>query len=196
MRATVEKVTHGINEAVEAQQGWLDPLAEALQGALTSAIDAGGDAARSAKTLLNGSWLGHPLHPALSDLPIGAWTTGLIMDLIGAPRAADDCVRMGVVAALPTALAGLADWHDTVDRERRVGLAHALLNSTALGLFVGSIAARGRGRRALGVGLSTAGWALAFGSSYLGGELVFRHGTGVDHTAWDPAFESFRPVAR
>src|SRR5438067_8729052 len=96
--ATVEKVTQGISDAVESQQGWLDPLAETLQSALTAAIEAGGEAARSAKTFLNGSWLGHPLHPAISDLPIGAWTTGLIMDLIGADRAADTCVTIGVVA--------------------------------------------------------------------------------------------------
>jgi nitrite reductase/ring-hydroxylating ferredoxin subunit/uncharacterized membrane protein len=194
--ATVEKVTQSISEAVDAQRGWLDPVAETLQSALTAAIEAGGQTARSAKTFLNGSWLGHPLHPAISDLPIGAWTTGLIMDLIGAHRAADTCVKIGVVAAVPTALAGVADWHDTVDRDRRVGLAHALLNSAALGLFVGSIAARGRGSRGLGVGLSAAGWALAFGSAYLGGELVFKHGTNVNHTAWDPAGEDFQKVAR
>ena len=194
--ATVENVTQGINEVVDAQQGWLDPLAEALQGALTAAIESGGEAARSAKTFLNGSWLGHPLHPALSDLPVGAWTTGLVMDLIGAHGAADLCVRLGVVAALPTALAGVADWHDTIDRDRRVGLAHGLLNTAALGCFVGSIAARGRGQRGLGVGLSSVGWAIASFSAYLGGDLVFKRGLNVNRTAWEPAVEEFRPVLR
>jgi nitrite reductase/ring-hydroxylating ferredoxin subunit/uncharacterized membrane protein len=194
--STVENVTESINRAVDSQQSWLDPLAEALQGALTAAIDAGGEVARSVKTFFNGSWLGHPLHPAISDLPVGAWTTGLIMDLIGAEGAADACVKIGVVAAVPTALAGVADWHDTVDRDRRVGLAHALLNSAALGLFVGSIVARRRGSRALGVGLSTIGWATAFGSAYLGGDLVFKHGMNVNRTAWDPAGERFQRVAR
>jgi nitrite reductase/ring-hydroxylating ferredoxin subunit len=118
------------------------------------------------------------------------------MDLIGAHRAADTCVKIGVAAAVPTALAGVADWHDTVDRDRRVGLAHALLNSAALGLFVGSIAARGRGSRGLGVGLSTVGWALAFGSAYLGGELVFKQGANVNRTAWDPRAEDFQSVTR
>src|SRR3954468_869380 len=103
--ATVEKVTRGIGDAVDAQQGWLDPLAETLQNALTGALEAGGQAARSVKTFLNGSWLGHPLHPAISDLPVGAWTTGVIMDLIGAHGAADTCVKIGVVSAVPTALA-------------------------------------------------------------------------------------------
>src|SRR5919108_6237635 len=145
--ATVEKVTQGINEAVDAQQSWLDPLAETLQSAITAALEASGQAGRSFKTFLNGSWLGHPLHPALSDAPVGAWTTSLIMDLLGAHWAADTCVKVGVLAAVPTALAGVADWHDTVDRDRRVGLVHALLNSAALGLFIGSIAARGRGNR-------------------------------------------------
>jgi nitrite reductase/ring-hydroxylating ferredoxin subunit/uncharacterized membrane protein len=194
--ATVENVTQGINQAVDAQQGWLDPLAETLQSALSAAIEAGGEAARSAKTFLNGSWLGHPLHPAISDLPVGAWTTAVIMDLIGAHGAADTCVKVGVVAALPTALAGVADWHDTVDRDRRVGLAHGLLNTAALGLFIGSIAARRRGGQALGVGLSSLGWSIVFGAAYLGGDLVFKHGTNVNHTAWDPAIEDFRSVGR
>jgi nitrite reductase/ring-hydroxylating ferredoxin subunit/uncharacterized membrane protein len=193
---TIENVRGGISDAIESQKGWLDAVGESLQGALTAALEAGGEPARSAKTFLNGSWLGHPFHAAISDVPVGAWMMGALMDLLGYRRAADALVTTGVVSAIPTALAGAADWHDTVDRDRRVGIVHAALNSTALLLFVGSTIARRRGSRALGVGLSSAGLSVALGAQYLGGELVFNQGVNVNRTAWDPGTEKFQVAAR
>src|SRR5207249_5088649 len=136
-------------------------------------VEQGGPQARQVKDFLNGTWLGHPLHPALSDAPIGAWLTGALLDLVGAERGADAALTLGTLAALPTAAAGLADWHDQSGPPRRTGVVHALLNSAGLACFVGSLIARRSGNRALGVGLSTTGLALATGGAYLGGELVY-----------------------
>src|SRR5580765_5404021 len=85
------------------------------------------------KDLLSGTWLGHPLHPMLTDLPIGSWTSAFVVDLVGGERgqpAADLLVGLGVLSALPTAAAGLADWSDLIGEERRLGTAHAIGNLT------------------------------------------------------------------
>ena len=137
--------------------------------------------------VVGGSWLGHPVHPVLTDLPIGFWTSAFMLDLVGgrsARKAAQSLVGMGVLSAVPTALTGLADWSDTVGRTRRVGIAHALLNSAGLVSYTMSWHARRRGRHGLGVLLGLAGSAAATMAASLGGHLVYRTGTGVDVNAF------------
>lgn len=141
------------------------------------------------KNALTGSWLGHPLHPLLTDLPIGAWTGAAVLDLTGGRRAgpsADALVAFGVAAAFPTALSGAADWADyNDDRVRRVGLVHAVANSLALGLHVASLVSRRRGHRARGRALSMAGMGAVAAGGYLGGHLAYGLASGVDRTAFD-----------
>ncbi len=107
-----------------------------------------GDAARDAldrqplKDLLSGTWIGHPLHPLLTDLPIGFWTSAFTLDLVGGKRgrrAATQLVAWGVVSAVPTALSGAADWGDTTGAPRRIGLLHAAANTTALACYTASL---------------------------------------------------------
>ena len=93
-------------------------------------------------------------------------------------------MTVGVVAAVPTALSGAADWADTSEEQRRTGLVHALLNSVGLVCMVLSLFARRAEMRVLGFGLSTIGLGLASVSGWLGGELVFRQGTNVNRNAW------------
>ena len=142
------------------------------------------------KDLLSGTWLGHPLHPVLTDVPIGAWTGAMAFDVFGGDRsrgAADSLVGLGVLAALPTAVTGLSELADTVDRkERSMAAAHAVGNVTAVLLYGGSFLARKGGNRRTGVALSTAGWAAVLGSGFLGGHLAFRKGLGVDRTVFEP----------
>lgn len=193
---SVEATFRSLDAFVERQASWLDPLADTLQAQMGHLLEAGGNGARQAKTFLNGSWLGHPLHPALTDVPIGAWTTALLFDLLGLRRSADAAIVTGIAAAVPTAVAGLADWHDTFGDVRRVGVAHALFNSVALGLYVGSALARRSGRRGLGMGLSTLGMAVATCGAYLGGKLVYARGTNVDRNAWSPEASDWQVAAR
>lgn len=183
-------------EAMDRNGAVLDGWSDRLQSFLRDWVTEGGRRARTAKDMLNGVWLGHPLHPALTDVPVGAWTSGVIMDFAGERRAADALLALGVAAAVPTALSGVADWADTEGPPRRYGLVHALLNSGALTLFVASLIARRSGGRSAGVGLSTAGWTLATLSAWVGGDLVFGMGTGVRRTAWAPSAPDFQRVAR
>jgi nitrite reductase/ring-hydroxylating ferredoxin subunit/uncharacterized membrane protein len=141
----------------------------------------------TAKDVLSGTWMGHPLHPLLTDLPIGFWTSAFALDLIGGKRgakAAQRLVALGVLSALPTAAAGLSDWSDTIGDDRRLGTAHALGNTVALTFYVLSWRARRRGHRGRGILLGFLGAGAATVGGYLGGHLVFRKGVGPDRNAW------------
>src|SRR5437660_545283 len=111
------------------QNEMLDLWSDRLQEFLHITVEQGGPAAIRAKNWLNGVWLGHPLHPALTDVALGAWWTGSFLDLVGVKRTADAAITLGVLSVVPTALSGAADWADTSDEQRRTGLVHALLNS-------------------------------------------------------------------
>lgn len=140
------------------------------------------------KNALSGTWLGHQLHPMLTDLPIGAWTMAAALDWTagrsGAP-AARRLVGLGVLAALPAVATGASDWSETYGAEQRVGVVHALSNLTATALQSASYLVRRRGRRLTGVALSTAGLGIVMGAGYLGGHLSLNRGVGVNHTAFD-----------
>jgi nitrite reductase/ring-hydroxylating ferredoxin subunit/uncharacterized membrane protein len=156
-------------------------------------------------TVLAGTWLGHPLHPVLTDLPIGCWTSAVTLDLVAPKsgrRAAQFLIGAGVVSAVPTAMTGLTDWADTAGDTQRIGAVHAVLNLTATACFALSWRARRRGHHFRGVVLSGLGGTIATGGAALGGHLVYRTGTGVDVNAfdagpsdWTPASTPLRPLA-
>ena len=167
----------------------LDAAADAVQPAV-DAVFAGDDPARKlAKNVLHGTWLGHPLHPLLSDIPIGAWTVGTIADVLALggdermAHAGDVATVVGTLGAVGAAWAGWADWSDTVGDPRRLGIAHALVNAGALTLYTTSIALRRSHRRGAATVASLLGYALVAGGGYLGGELAFGLQLGVRHTA-------------
>src|SRR3954447_19954989 len=114
------------------------------------------------KDFLHGTWLGHPLHPVLVQVPVGSWVSAGVLDAVPRLRpAATALIGTGVVAAVPAALAGSADWSEQEAGIRRLGAIHALLNSAALGCYVGSLVARARGRGGLGRVLAYTGLGLA-----------------------------------
>ena len=189
-------VTRVMETLTPEQNQMLDQWGRQVQSLVSTAVEQGGPAGQRVKNFLNGVWLGHALHPALTDVPIGAWFTGAMLDLVGASREADAAMTVGVLAAVPTALAGFADWADAGDEPRRVGFVHAALNTLGLGCMVGSLFARRADQRALGIGLSTTGLALATVSAWLGGDLVYRLGTNVNRSAFQPGVPEFQAVAR
>jgi nitrite reductase/ring-hydroxylating ferredoxin subunit/uncharacterized membrane protein len=137
-----------------------------------------------------GRWLGHPLHPALSDLPIGFWAGSALLDLTGGdpvPEGGLDPAGLftaaGIVAAVATAATGVVDWTVSDDQDRRVGLFHGVLNTAALGLQGMSLAARLAGHRRTAVGLGTAGLAVTGAAAYIGGHLVFAKAVMVSRVA-------------
>lgn len=169
-----------VSAAIGRQRDWADPLAEACQQGLRMMLDAGGPPARTVLKILDGRpWFGHPLHPALTDVPLGAWLTAMALDLAGARRGADTAIALGLLGVMPTMMTGCADFRHTEGEARRVAFVHMLLTCAAMQLYLLSLGARVVGRRGLGVGLSTAGLAIVSGAAYLGGELVFTFGTRV-----------------
>ena len=173
------------------EQRWLEPASDVVQRAANEALT-GGSARRKLDTFLNGTWLGHPLHPVLTDVPVGAWTVASALDAVEAVTGsrdfipgADAAVTIGIVGALGSAVTGIAQWQYTIGRPRRLGLAHALLNVAALGLYGVSAVLRARGARRAGMWTALTGYGIVAASSYLGGDLVYAERLGVDHATSD-----------
>jgi nitrite reductase/ring-hydroxylating ferredoxin subunit/uncharacterized membrane protein len=164
----------------------LDPVAEPVQEAVKAVP-------KPVRDALDGVWLGNPLHPALTDVPLGAWTTAIVLDLVGS-EAADQALGVGILAAVPTALTGLNDWSHLKDDSRRIGTVHALLNSMALALNVASYVARRDGHRGLGRVLSGVAYAGTLFSAHLGGHLSFGLGVRVNRTAFESPRDRYAPV--
>src|SRR5687768_13771079 len=140
----------GVVERVIDAQGWLDGVGDAIQPSLEGVLKSGGEVGRVAKDFLNGVWLGHPLHPVITDVPIGAWTITELFDVAsvasggdkGLDTAADISLAAGIVAAGGAAVTGLVDWSDTYGARRRMGLAHGLLNVIGVGFNAASLLLR------------------------------------------------------
>jgi len=181
---------HGDLVAWVDQLGWLRAVNDWLTAALVPVRERYQD--NLALELLHGGrWVGHPLHPALSDLPIGLWTSATVLDLADrnpAPQGGIDAAGVlsaaGIVAACATALTGISDWTVSNEQDRRVGLFHGLLNTAALGLQGASLGSRMTGHRGAARALGAASLAVTAGAAYLGGHLVFTKGVMVNRVGW------------
>jgi len=178
---------------------WLDDVADKVQPKVREAVGRGGVRVRNA---LDGTWLGTPLHPALSDVPIGSWTAALIFDGLDAAtgsramrNAADAALALGVLGGFAAAVVGLSDWRYLRGGSRRMGVAHALLNAAALDLNITSLVLRARGRRNVGRLAFLAGYSLAGLGAHLGGELSYGYGLRVNRDVFEGSGpDEFTPV--
>ena len=157
--------------------------------AVHNAILAGGEATRTIADVLHGTWLGHPLHPVLTDITIGAWTLGSAFDVVAgltqsdaARHTADQLTAIGTAGAIPTAITGLIDYSTFPDHSANTATWHAALNLLNFGLFAISVRERRRGNRARAVALSATGMVLTGISAWLGGKLVYQSRVGVDNS--------------
>jgi len=194
------------SQASAEQQPWVERVSDTLQSIVKGVIGSNRRPPRRFKSLLHGTWLRHPLHPALSDVPIGAWVLAAVCDVIWliapatnawAARAAEAAVLVGIIAALGAVVTGLSDWSDSYGAERTVGLLHGLLNVSALLLYVVSLALRfqiGTGETIPAAVLGFVGVGAVLFAGYLGGDMVFGKGTNVNHTAWEAAGEDYEAV--
>jgi nitrite reductase/ring-hydroxylating ferredoxin subunit len=164
----------------------LDNIAEPVQD-VVSAVP------QPVRDVLDGVWFGNPLHPALTDVPLGAWTTAFVLDLAGS-EAADHALAVGIVGAVPAALTGLNDWSHLKDDARRIGIVHALINTMGLTLNVASYASRRAGHRSFGRVLSGVAYAGTLFSAHLGGHLSFGLGVRVNRTAFESPRDRYAPV--
>jgi nitrite reductase/ring-hydroxylating ferredoxin subunit/uncharacterized membrane protein len=193
MAARVETV--GIEQKIAKGMPWLDDVAATMERVFDPLL--GQDAPRGPRDILYGTWLGHSLHAAVVTIPTGSWTAAMVFDLLGEERAADLSVGLGLAGAAGAAITGAAQWQDATNDEapRRLGALHALLNYAATGLMAGSWLMRRRGRRKTGIALSTVGLGLGAASAWLGGELAYDLGIGVDHAAFQSPPTKWTDVA-
>ncbi len=144
-------------------------------------------------SLLRGEWLGHAVHPLLTDVVLGSWTSATVLDLFGGPdssAAAQRLVGTGLLAVGPTAWTGWAEWSSAGPREKRVGLVHAVTNAVAIGAYAASWIARRRGSHSTGARLALTGAVVSGVAAYLGGHL-----TEARHVASrDPAYDAPSPI--
>jgi nitrite reductase/ring-hydroxylating ferredoxin subunit/uncharacterized membrane protein len=139
------------------------------------------------KNALHGVWLGHALHPALAQLPVGFFTAAAALDVTGdQPVAARRLIGLGLLSSVPAATTGLADYADGHEEQQRVGLVHAAANSVALGCYGASLWLRARNRPVAGTATGLLGYALAVTAAALGGDLMSRHAMGANHAAEVP----------
>lgn len=180
---------------------WLDKLSTPLQHWLSKVYGHPKQPSYRVKDALNGVWLGHPVHPAVVYIPLGAWTSSLVLDLAwlseqndGVARSSDVLMWTGLIGAIGAAITGMTNWVDTDGPERRTGMLHALLNGSVTVLNLTSALMRLTGQRRRAIALSTTAYALTIYSAYIGGELAYSAAIGVNHVAWEGGSDQFVPV--
>jgi hypothetical protein len=162
--------------ALDAPVRALDPSVRALFGSGRRA------------SVLRGEWLGHAVHPLLTDVVIGTWGSATLLDVLGGPDASGSAqllIGAGLLAAAPTAWTGWAEWSAAGSRDKRVGLVHAVTNGVAIGVYAWSWMAHKRGRHGTGARLALTGAAVSGLGAYLGGHLVAARKVGSHHPAYD-----------
>jgi nitrite reductase/ring-hydroxylating ferredoxin subunit/uncharacterized membrane protein len=190
-----ETISQRIVEALPV----LDRVADGVQPKVQEAVEAGGTTARN---VLDGVWFEVPLHPVLTDVPVGSWTAALVFDGVDAAtgskavrNAADASLVMGILGAFGAAITGLSDWRYLSGGSRRMGVAHGLLNTVGLALSIVSLILRATGRRNAGRMAFLAGYSVSGMAAHLGGELSYHYGLRVDRNAFEGTGpDEFTPV--
>ena len=198
---SVRNAGHAVLTTI-GQQGWLDRPSYRLEHTLTFLFAAMGRHRERFSNALHGTWLGHPLHPALTSVPTGAVATTVAMDAASVlsgwaskwRHASRFALGVALVGSVGAAATGLTDWQHTHEQSRRIGLVHGLLNAFATGLYAVSWWDRGRGRPGRGIACTALGYGLTLGSGYLGGALVFGAATGVDRSGVRLSAHRWTPV--
>jgi nitrite reductase/ring-hydroxylating ferredoxin subunit/uncharacterized membrane protein len=185
-------------------QAWLEPVADAIQKVVGGFYEVLGRPGHALKNLLHGTTiLGHPLHPALTDVPLGAWTVGVIADWLAIGTSAvpestgDLALGIGLGGAALSAATGYTDFHETYGHERRIAVSHGLIMTIVVVLEAVSLGLRwggGPSAHTIAVVLASIGLALVLAGAYLGGHLTFGLGTMVNRTAFLEMPEDFVAV--
>lgn len=187
---------------VISRQQWLGPVETALGKIADTVFLKDFSLGEKLRNFLHGTWLGHPLHPVITDVPVGAWTVAAALDAYelatgdeSLAKGADFAVAVGLLGAAGSALTGLNDWNYTSDKPRRVGALHALANIAATSCYLTSWWQRRNGCRESGLTTGLVGFALSMTGAYLGGHLVYNERIGVNHAA-EELPEEFKPVMK
>ena len=181
-----------LTRVIVAQERWGKPLGDRGHGIVAAIFDR----IVPLRDLLNGTWLGHPLHALLTDVPIGALTLVIVLDLLDQRVAADVALVLGVLAMLAAAAAGLADYSVTDGRARVRATVHGTVMVAALVLYLVSLVLRAGGApdRTVPVVTSILAYLVLAGGAFVGGDVVYALGNVVDRHAWRPAGATWQPL--
>lgn len=185
-----------------SEQEWLGEIGEKLRPAVIEAFKSGGKAGTKIKNFLHGTWLGHPLHPIITDVPVGAWTASAVLDgleLLGEKKyknGSDAAIAIGLLGAVGSAVTGLTDWSGTTKKKQKIGLMHGMLNLGATALYTTSYFLRKKEKnRGTAIALAMLGYSVTGLAAYLGGHLVYVEQVGVDHTQISAEYpQEFVPI--
>jgi len=194
-----------MSQKPSAPKPYLEQLSDQVETLVKDIVGSNKPAPRTLKSLLNGTWLGHPLHPVMTDVPIIAWFLTSLFDLIWlvfpdsfwVVAASRVTIIIGLLGALAAAATGLTDWSDTYGAERKVGWNHALFNITATVLYFISFIFRlltPFGDSFIAAIFGFVGFGCVTYAAILGGEMVFARGTGVNHTAWEAGGSDYETI--
>jgi nitrite reductase/ring-hydroxylating ferredoxin subunit/uncharacterized membrane protein len=194
-----EEMAQTLMQRIVEALPFLDEIGEAVQPEVQKAVDAGGTTARN---VLDGVWLEAPLHPVMTDVPIGAWTTALVFDGLDLAtgkkplqHAADASLLFGTLGAFGAAATGLSDWRYLSGGSRRMGVAHGLLNTIGLVLSIVSLVQRATGRRNAARLTFLTGYSISGMAAHLGGELSYHYGLRVNRNVFEePGPDDFSAV--
>jgi nitrite reductase/ring-hydroxylating ferredoxin subunit/uncharacterized membrane protein len=181
-----------LERILDAQSGWAKPLGDWVHRLMAAVFGR----MVPIRDFLAGTWLGHPLHALLTDVPIGALTLVIILDIVGQPAAADVALLLGILAMLGAALAGLADYSTTDGRARVRATVHSSLMVVSLVIYIVALAIRASGptSRTLPIALSIIGYLILAGGAFVGGDVVYALGNMVDRHAWRPSGAKWQPL--
>lgn len=155
-------------EELSAVDGGAATLADILRSKIPPTVSA----------VLRGEWLGHPLHPIMVTVPIGAWVAVPVLDVIGQRAAARHLLAFGILASLPASATGLVEFTTLDAPQRRVAVVHVAANSLGISCL-GRSWLRRRGGNARGTGWTLDGLAISGVGGALGGHLAYSQGAGV-----------------
>lgn len=179
---------------IDRQGGWARPLGDWAQPILVRLLQEGGR--RPIKDALNGTWLGHPVHPAVTDVPVGAMTVATLFDLTGRDGAADTAVAVGIAGMVASAVTGVSDAVDAHGRARDHATVHGTLMVTSAGVYLlsGLLRLGPRALRPLARLLGYAGYGVLTAGAYVGGDLTYGSGNQVDRHAFEATGTKWRPL--
>jgi len=171
-----------LNRVVDAQARWSRPFGDFNHrwlGALFHPI-------RPIQNFLNGTWLGHPVHSVVTDVPIGALTVAIVADVIGQHVVADVSMLLGVLGMVVAAVTGLADYAEVDGNARNRATVHGTLMVVTLVLYTISLLIRvgNPPDRLVPIVVGVAGYLLLALAATIGGDLVYLIGTHVNRHAW------------
>jgi len=171
-----------LDRIIAAQTRWAKPFGDWLHGLMAVIFGR----MLPVRDFLVGTWLGHPLHALVTDVPIGALTLVIILDVLGQAVAADVALLVGVLAMLAAALAGYADYSTTDGRARVRATLHSSIMLVSLVIYVVSLGIRATGptSRTVPIVLSIVAYVILAAGAFVGGDVVYALGNMVDRHAW------------